>query len=425
MKSFNRSWLTVMVAAGVVFSSPFSHAQTDDPWYISPMISFFDDDKDRGDEDEFAGGQVVLGKPVTDTAALELNLGLYNLHDSITDAGTKIRSFGVDVMFHSQKSGRITPYLLGGLGLVYENSFLGGSSTNLGASVGAGVLGWVGDSHSTAIRGEARRRMLLGSPHHSDVTYSIGFLRNLGKKAPPPPPDSDGDGVNDNNDRCPGTPAGVPVNSRGCELDGDGDGVVDSKDSCPNTPAGTKVDMRGCAVKVADSDGDGVPDSKDACPNTPRGIKVNARGCELDSDGDGVGDSKDRCPGTRAGVRVDVNGCEIVDDRINLPGVQFELNSAKLKSESFNVLNDAAATLDKYKDLQVEVAGHTDSSGADSYNMSLSEKRAKSVLNYLVSRGVDAGRLKSRGYGETQPIADNATKAGRMLNRRVELNILN
>ena len=71
--------------------------------------------------------------------------------------------------------------------------------------------------------------------------------------------------------------------------------------------------------------------------------------------------------------------------------------------------------------LMVEVAGHTDSVGAESYNQSLSERRAKAVKSYLVERGIDADRLTVRGYGESEPVADNATKEGRAENRRVEL----
>ncbi len=200
--------------------------------------------------------------------------------------------------------------------------------------------------------------------------------------------------------------------------DADGDGVVDSKDQCPNTPAGAKVDAKGCEL---DSDGDGVVDSKDQCPGTPAGAKVNSKGCELDSDGDGVVDSKDDCPNTPAGATVNAKGCAL---GIVLHDVQFKLNSGELTADSQATLDKVAASLKARSDItSVSVIGHTDSSGAAAYNQSLSEKRAKSVMDYLVSQGVDAGVLSSKGMGESSPIADNGTAEGRAQNRRVELKL--
>ena len=255
----------------------------------------------------------------------------------------------------------------------------------------------------------------------ADQLTTIGLNVSLGDRTPKVI-DSDGDGVDDDADRCPNTPLGATVDAYGCEVDSDGDGVADSKDECPNTPAGATVDERGCEAK--DSDGDGVPDGIDECPNTPAGARVDEKGCELDDDNDGVANSKDRCPNTKPGVRVDVNGCEITEV-IELPGVTFETNSDRLVPGAEQVLDDAAATLRKYPDLVVEVAGHTDSDGAAEYNAGLSERRAKSVLNYLVDRGANAANLTAKGYGEAEPVADNGTREGKARNRRVELRILN
>lgn len=229
--------------------------------------------------------------------------------------------------------------------------------------------------------------------------------------------DSDGDGVKDKKDRCPGTVAGAEVDQNGCELDFDGDGVPDRLDECPDTPSGVQVDARGCEL---DSDGDGVPNSKDRCPNTPMGAKVDQYGCELDSDGDGVVDSADKCPGTPAGTEVDNNGCELAA-AYELEGVNFEFDSARLTPDSKASLNDALKILMRHGDLEVEVAGHTDSKGAEAYNQRLSEQRAAAVRDYLVANGIDAARLTVKGYGESQPIADNANEQGRAENRRVEM----
>jgi OOP family OmpA-OmpF porin len=233
--------------------------------------------------------------------------------------------------------------------------------------------------------------------------------------------DADGDGVRDSQDACPATPTGTTVDTRGCPRDSDGDGVIDDQDQCPNTVAGASVDARGCE---RDSDGDGVIDDQDQCPNTVAGASVDARGCELDSDGDSVVDRRDDCPNTRAGARVDVNGCEI-HEVINLPGVNFESNSDRLLPGAEQVLADAVATLGMNEDLIVEVAGHTDSAGSAEYNASLSARRAVAVRDYLISQGANSANLTFSGYGESKPIADNATAEGKARNRRVELRVLN
>jgi len=234
-------------------------------------------------------------------------------------------------------------------------------------------------------------------------------------------PDSDGDGVVDPQDNCPGTLAGRAVNAIGCEVDSDGDGVVDALDNCPTTPAGRKVNAQGCEL---DGDGDGVVDALDNCPTTPAGHKVNAQGCDLDSDGDGIIDLDDRCPDTPAGDRVDGKGCSLPKVMV-LKGVTFENDRDLLRNESVAILDEAVATLKRYPGLNVEVAGHTDSVGRDSHNMELSQRRAKTVMDYFVSHGVATERLTAKGYGETQPVADNAKADGRAQNRRVELRALN
>jgi outer membrane protein W/outer membrane protein OmpA-like peptidoglycan-associated protein len=139
-----------------------------------------------------------------------------------------------------------------------------------------------------------------------------------------------------------------------------------------------------------------------------------------DSDGDGVFDDKDRCPGTTPGVKVDAIGC-FVEATLKLG---FEFDSAKLTGEDMKQLDGALSNLksfpaDVVSSIKVKVAGHTDSRGRDAYNQDLSERRAASVRDYLVAGGFPAGQIDTIGYGETQPVADNATDEGRAANRRV------
>ena len=224
--------------------------------------------------------------------------------------------------------------------------------------------------------------------------------------------DTDGDGVYDDEDRCPGTPPGTPVDARGCPLDSDNDGVTDDKDRCPGTPAGIQVDAAGCPL---DSDGDGVFDYQDLCPGTPRGQKVDAKGCSLDSDHDGVPDGDDACPGTPAGAKVDAKGCWVLE------GVTFDTASAKIRPTSSGRLDRAADVLKSNPVLRVEVQGHTDNVGRAAYNQKLSEARAKAVRQYLIGKGVAADRMTAVGYGLNRPTATNDTEQGRAQNRRVEL----
>jgi OOP family OmpA-OmpF porin len=327
---------------------------------------------------------------------------------------------------------------------------MGTHEDTFGASYGVGVKYFV--SESVALRLDARHFIGFdqgldeGNQTDNNLLYTGGltFLMGGNKPAPAPrdsdgdgvtddldkcpdtpkgvaidasgcPLDTDGDGVPDYLDKCPATPKGVAVNSMGCELDSDGDGVCDSSDKCPNTPKGAEVDDKGCPL---DSDGDGVADYLDKCPNTPKGASVDINGCPLDSDGDGVYDYLDKCPNTLKGVTVDEKGCAI---SFALQ-IEFDLNKADVRSIYHNKLKEAAGFINKYPAQQILVAGHTDSQGDDKYNQGLSQRRAENVRKYLIDNfGISADKLVAKGYGESQPIATNATREGRQTNRRVEI----
>ena len=143
----------------------------------------------------------------------------------------------------------------------------------------------------------------------------------------------------------------------------------------------------------------------------------------IDSDGDGVPDNRDQCPNTIAGGKVDSKGCLITNQTISFNDILFELNSAKLTPDSEKTLDKIAKSLKEQTDFNVEIDGNTDSTGAASYNQSLSQRRAESVRQYLVDQGVNPSRLTAKGFGESNPVASNKTVSGRAMNRRVDFRV--
>jgi outer membrane protein OmpA-like peptidoglycan-associated protein len=113
-----------------------------------------------------------------------------------------------------------------------------------------------------------------------------------------------------------------------------------------------------------------------------------------------------------------------VGEKMLLSNVFYEIDSWELKKESVEELNNLTDLLTYNKDLIVEIGGYTDSTGTNEYNLVLSEKRALSVVNYLINKGISSDRLQHKGYGNTSPIGDNVTFEGRKLNRRTEVKVI-
>ncbi len=233
--------------------------------------------------------------------------------------------------------------------------------------------------------------------------------------------DRDNDGVNDVDDKCPDV-AGL-ASLKGCP-DIDRDGIADGDDKCP-TVAGT-AKYQGCPVP--DTDGDGINDENDKCP-TVKGL-ARYQGCPIpDGDGDGVNDEDDKCP-TRSGPASNQGCPEIakeVVEKVNMAAknVFFATGSYKLLAKSNASLNEVAALLKADESLMLDIDGHTDEVGSNESNLKLSESRAGSVRTYLIGKGIPESRMKSTGFGEEKPIADNKTAAGRAKNRRTEMTLRN
>jgi OOP family OmpA-OmpF porin len=241
--------------------------------------------------------------------------------------------------------------------------------------------------------------------------------------------DSDGDGLDDALDDCPHEPG--PRIFNGCP-DSDGDGIPDHRDKCPEH-IGIPV-AGGCP----DKDRDGVDDFDDACPDIPG----TANGCP-DKDKDGIADADDPCPEIagiagsgcpdgyegKAGNGFTSKGYGEIDaaDRdilnVALRNVEFEYGKAQLLTSSLVYLDRVAGVMKKYPEYGLHIIGHTDSIGDKVFNQKLSEKRARSCYDYLITQGISPLRISYEGMGESQPIANNKYSAGRKLNRRVEFRL--
>ena len=234
-------------------------------------------------------------------------------------------------------------------------------------------------------------------------------------------PDADGDGIKDSDDACPNTPGLAAMN--GCP-DADGDGIANKDDMCPNEK-GTKAN-NGCP----DTDGDGVVDKDDKCASVA-GPAANA-GCPWpDTDGDGVLDKDDKCP-NEAGVASEMGCPEKVITEAAKMGVDtfakailFNSNRSSFKSGVSKQLDGMIEIMNNFPKANFIIKGYTDNTGAASYNLKLSERRANAVMKYLTKNGIDAARLTAEGFGVDSPIASNSTREGRAQNRRVEVKVTN
>jgi outer membrane protein OmpA-like peptidoglycan-associated protein len=245
------------------------------------------------------------------------------------------------------------------------------------------------------------------------------------------PKDTDGDGLLDPDDKCPNEPEnknGIQ-DEDGCpEPDTDGDGIVDPVDSCVEEPETVNdyKDEDGCPE--TDTDGDGYYDDQDECPKL---AGKRSDGCP-DRDGDGIIDPKDSCPDepeTKNGYQ-DEDGCpdtvpkEMKDFTGVIEGITFATGKDTIRQRSTAKLSKAVTTLKKFPSIRVLISGHTDDVGTDDYNNDLSKRRADAVKAWLVSKGIDAKRIETAGFGKTRPRATGKSKAARAQNRRIEFEII-
>jgi OmpA-OmpF porin, OOP family len=310
-----------------------------------------------------------------------------------------ISMYHLDLLYHFMPEGKFNPFLTAGYGIAHYSPKVNHNGVMSMVDFGVGAKYWVAEN--VALRVDVRDNMIFDDQIHN-IETTAGVVFRFGGK---------------------GAPAASQVAQDGTPLDSDGDGVPDTLDRCPGTPNNIQVDKQGCPV---DTDRDGVPDYLDKCPDTPAGVYVDTRGCPLDSDGDGVPDYLDKCPGTPAGVAIGPDGCPPAAVRAIVPAVvpaaapkvivlsfedvHFDFNQSSLKPEAKVILKRNIQTLNENPHAQIRIAGFTSAAGTEEYNQKLSERRAASVREYLVSEGlIEADRLTIVGYGEKRPAAYEAT----------------
>jgi OOP family OmpA-OmpF porin len=304
--------------------------------------------------------------------------------------------------------------------LIFGGKYQVGSGVRVGAGIGPGLT-----------RG-------FGAPKVR-VLAALEWLPDIVKEKPRPPSDRDHDGILDAQDACPDL-AGEPnedPKKNGCPppKDRDGDGIFDDDDACPDQAGEPNEDPKKNGCPPADRDGDKILDEDDACPDEPGEPNDDPQknGCPppKDRDGDGILDEVDACPDEPGQPNADPkkNGCPLAQVReskiVILERVEFETNSAKLLANSDTILNAVLKVMQDHPELtKVSVEGHTDNRGGVAYNLGLSKRRAASVVKWLVSHGIEPGRLASQGFGLKRPIDSNDTAEGRQNNRRVEFHII-
>jgi OmpA-OmpF porin, OOP family len=364
------------------------------PGWLGGFVEFNDIDKDKpepnGYFDDGMGVGAELGFRFTPQWAARIEWSHLNIRATDNHDKQDGDRFGVDAMYFLPDD---MLYVFGGL--KHEDL---GHSYRL-ANVGVGKHLYLTDQ---------LRLIMEAAVYHDiddsfkDYSVKLGFSYTFGdnrtsvsRVKPSMPKDSDNDGVYDGEDACPGSMAGDAVDNRGCSLDIDGDGVMNDMDMCPNTPKGTKVGAKGCSL-ILDTDQDGVLDDKDDCANTPIMDKVDNQGCSI-----------------------------FVDKEVSVSlRVLFDNNSSNINNPEDSKFAEFAEFMARFPNTKAVIEGHSSAAGEADYNQTLSEKRARAVVELLISKyAIDSARLTAIGYGESRLLDDSNTKEAHSINRRIEAKV--
>jgi outer membrane protein OmpA-like peptidoglycan-associated protein len=363
-------------------------------------------------------------------------LSFLGIEGEVMAARSKVKGVNTRAMAYSGRGNLVlqaplpyvVPFVTGGvgkLGLIGETM---GSDADVAWNFGVGAK--VPLTHGLSLRIDGRDNLTArtggdGQAHSFELLLGLTAVIGRARNEPPAPPaDSDRDGVLDRDDKCP---AELGVAPSGCPADSDGDSVLDRDDYCPKE-AGPAP--KGCPIIDTDPDKDGVPLPCDACP-TEVGVKPD--GCPIrDTDKDGILDDKDKCvkePETKNGFE-DSDGCpDTIPEKLKkftgvVEGIYFDVGKATIRNQSTPKLEGAANVLKEFPSISMEISGHTSSEGDPAFNQKLSQDRADAVKQWLVEKGIPSQRIKTRGAGPDEPIANNKTPAGKIKNRRIEFKVI-
>ena len=368
----------------IVFSTPAIAQIRPGAFSLSPFVGgfWFDGGEDLKQRPVYG---LRLGQDFTKNWGAELLFDYVRTEYEARDLDTNVYNYRIEGLYHFMPESRLVPFLAAGLGGM-SIDYIGDkrNQNRFVADYGAGVKYFITDW--LALRGDVRHVLAFGSVH-SNLEYTVGLTFYFGGAKPAPVPVAEAKPVEEPIRPEPVAPAVIPA------------------------PPVEK-----------DSDQDGVPDYLDKCPGTPPGVGVDQDGCPPDSDKDGVPDYLDKCPGTPIGTRVDRNGCPIPPRKVSITlAIEFDTGKADIKSKYHDEIAKVADFMKKYPTAKGLITGHTDNVGGVAMNQELSQRRAESVINYLVQEfGIDPARLSAKGYGMSRPIADNKTAEGRQQNRRIE-----
>ncbi|MCC6644531.1 MAG: OmpA family protein [Polyangiaceae bacterium] len=400
---------------------------------------------ERTSFDQLKGGKFESGKAML-TAGLGVSYRALEPLDLVLETyGTRLLDgAGQEALKQSQE-------VVGGIKLFVEkNSYLmmgGGVRVDKGymAADQRAFIGFVFEPSTGDRDGDGFRDDEDDCP--DDPEDFDGFQDGRGDSPPGklgcPEPDNDNDGIPDKKDKCPNVPEDRDgdQDDDGCPeadtRDRDHDGILDKDDKCPDDPEDKDgfEDADGCPDP--DNDKDGIPDLKDGCPNDPEdkdGFE-DTDGCpDPDNDKDRIPDVRDKCPNepeTYNGFK-DEDGCpdkgNVVIEGNNifiLEKIQFETGSARIRKESNGILDAVTSTLKGHPEFELlEVQGHADIRGGEQMNLRLTSDRANSVVDALLSRGIERARLRAMGFGFYCPVDPEKTPKAFEKNRRVEFKVL-
>lgn len=371
---------SALIASGFAAPALAVNAEGTEGSYASASAVYEINDSAR-DSDNGLGYQLNFGVPLPfANSALEVSfydVGRERGLDGKKDYQTSLLLnyvYSLGTYGWSEDGVALKPFVLAGLGGVQED-VLGEKSTYVGLDVGAGTLiglPWYG----LAVRTEARVLSQINDHTVPSEDFLVDYRLLLGLQVPLML-------------AATGSAAPAPTPVEACDL-----AIVD--------PA---TGRRDCA---SDSDRDGVADGVDQCPATELGASVDAVGCPVVA-------APEPVPAAPAAVAPPVGEAQ---------PISFDDDSAIIDDESKLKLDGLASLLKSDPSLRVEIEGRTDNRGSQAYNIVLGGQRAEAVRQYLLGKGIEAGRITTLSIGEFNPVASNATAAGRRLNRSAQFKVV-